>query len=380
MMTNLSYSEERSVTARVRQRPIAHVPFMPFGLMPLLGLLVVFWIGMGPFASHIVEQRTMQSAEQALAANGANWASASVSGQWVWLEGQPPSRMEGEQIIALVGAARTPTWLGSATPVTRVFTAFGSAVVMPAAIRKPEWTYRLSDGELKLEGIVPDDVTRGSLVAAAEGKIDPPRIARVTDFLDVTHVANNPEYTHVALLGIEALSRCDRGVAAFQDEAFSLRCELPESRAAGVQKLVARPLAIGRLGNIDILANEAVATCETSLADLLVTAHIQFSPSSAEIDTRSSPLLQSVADAATACPGTLRIEGHTDSMGTANANELLGDARAEAVRDALIARGVPAERLRAEGFGARRPIDDNSTAQGRAQNRRIEIRVVRASD
>ncbi|MFH1516330.1 MAG: OmpA family protein [Pseudomonadota bacterium] len=379
-MTNLSYSEDRTIRSRVRGRPRPHVPFMPYGLIPLLGLLVVFWMGMGPFARHIVEQRAIQSAEQTLAANGADWASARVSGQWVWLEGQPPSRMEGEQLIALVRAAQTPTWLGSATPVTRVFASFGSGVVMPTAIRKPEWTYRLSDGELKLEGIVPDDVTRASLVAADESKIDPPRIASVADFLEVTHVANNPEYTEVALHAIEALSRCDRGVAAFLDEEFSLKCELPESGAAAVKQLVASPLAVGRLGNIDILPNEAVATCETSLADLLGTAHIQFAPSSAEIDPRSSSLLQSVADAATACPGTLRIEGHTDSMGTANANELLGDARAEAVRDALIARGVPADRLRAEGFGARKPIDDNSTAEGRAHNRRIEIRVVRASD
>ena len=379
-MTNLSYSEERTVTTRVRRRSSRHVPFIPYGLVPLLGLVVVFWMGMGPFARHIIEQRAIQSAEQTLAANGADWASAVVSGQWVWLEGQPPSRMEGEQLIALVRAAQTPTWLGSATPVTRVYDKFGSTVVMPTAMRKPEWTYRLTDGVLRLEGTVPDDVTRASLVAAAEGKIDPPRIASIADFLDVTHVASNPEYTQIALHGIETVSRCDRGVATFLNDEFSLKCELPEAGTAAVQQLIARPLAIGRLGNVDILPNEAVATCETSLADLLGTAQIQFAPSSAEIDPRSSSLLQSVADAAAACPGTLRIEGHTDSMGTANANELLGDARAEAVRDALIASGVPAERLRAEGFGARRPIDDNSTAAGRAHNRRIEIRVVRASD
>ncbi|WP_430402321.1 OmpA family protein [Hyphomonas sp.] len=379
-MTNLSYSEGRTVATRVYRRSDRHLPFMPYGLIPLLGLLVVFWMGMGPFARQIIEQRAIQSAESTLAANGADWASAHVSGQWVWLEGKPPSRMEGEQLIALVRAAQTPTWLGSATPVTRVYAQFGSGVVMPSAIRKPEWTYRLSDGVLRLEGIVPDEVTRSSLVAAAESKINPPRLASIADVLDVTHVDDNPEYTEVALHAIDAVSRCDRGVAVFLNEEFSLKCELPESRAAALQQHIASPLSVGRLGNIDILPNEAVATCETSLADLLGTAHIQFAPSSAQIDARSSSLLQSVADAAKACPGTLRIEGHTDSMGTANANELLGDARAEAVRDALIVRGVPADRLRAEGFGARRPIDDNSTAEGRAHNRRIEIRVVRASD
>jgi len=51
----------------------------------------------------------------------------------------------------------------------------------------------------------------------------------------------------------------------------------------------------------------------------------------------------------------------------------LGEARAAAVRDALIARGVPAERLRAQGLGAARPIADNQTESGRARNRRIEF-------
>jgi outer membrane protein OmpA-like peptidoglycan-associated protein len=379
-MTNLSYSEESTVTPHVRRRSARHLPFMPYGLVPLFGLLVLLWIGIGPFAKHIIEQTAVRSAERTLAANGADWARPVVSGQWVWLEGQPPTRMEGEQIIALMRASQTSTWLGSAAPITRVFERFGTPVVAATKTRKPEWTFRLADGVLDLNGNVPSEATRSSLVAAAEGLIDPPRIASVADFLTVTHVADDPAYAEVALQGIRAVGSCDRGVATFLNEEFSLRCELPQSGVAALQQVIASPPPVGRLGNIDILPNEAVATCETSLSDLLGTTQILFAPSSAAIDPSSAALLQSVADAASTCPGTLRIEGHTDSMGSANANELLGDARAEAVRDALIARGVPAERLLAEGFGARKPIDDNRTAEGRAHNRRIEIRFVRASD
>ena len=77
------------------------------------------------------------------------------------------------------------------------------------------------------------------------------------------------------------------------------------------------------------------------------------------------------------CPGVaIRIEGHTDSVGAAERNLLLSRARAEAVRAALIVRGVANERLRAEGLGQAQPRGDNATAQGRAENRRIEFKAV----
>ena len=59
-MTNLSYSEESTVTTRVRRRSERHLPFMPYGFVPLFGLLVLFWIGMGPFAKHVIEQTAIR--------------------------------------------------------------------------------------------------------------------------------------------------------------------------------------------------------------------------------------------------------------------------------------------------------------------------------
>jgi outer membrane protein OmpA-like peptidoglycan-associated protein len=70
---------------------------------------------------------------------------------------------------------------------------------------------------------------------------------------------------------------------------------------------------------------------------------------------------------------TIRVQAYTDSMGATAANDALSLRRAEAVRDFLIAEGVPAESMRAEGMGAKRPLAPNATADGRAQNRRIEI-------
>jgi len=72
-----------------------------------------------------------------------------------------------------------------------------------------------------------------------------------------------------------------------------------------------------------------------------------------------------------------RIEGHTDSTGTAATNERLSKERAAAVKDYLIANGVDASRLESEGYGPSRPVADNKTAAGRAQNRRTEVVVIK---
>lgn len=70
---------------------------------------------------------------------------------------------------------------------------------------------------------------------------------------------------------------------------------------------------------------------------------------------------------------SLRVVGHTDSTGNAEANMALSRQRAEAVRGALIARGIAAARLSAQGAGSSAPVASNATADGRARNRRVEL-------
>jgi len=69
------------------------------------------------------------------------------------------------------------------------------------------------------------------------------------------------------------------------------------------------------------------------------------------------------------------LEGHTDSVGTPQYNQGLSERRAASVKDYLTKRGVAANRVSTAGFGLTRPIADNKTAEGRAKNRRVEIKV-----
>ncbi len=71
----------------------------------------------------------------------------------------------------------------------------------------------------------------------------------------------------------------------------------------------------------------------------------------------------------------ITVEGHTDSRGNAAKNEELSYRRADSVRQHLIAQGIPAEKIKAVGLGSSRPVADNDSPEGRANNRRVEIIV-----
>ena len=73
---------------------------------------------------------------------------------------------------------------------------------------------------------------------------------------------------------------------------------------------------------------------------------------------------------------TIVAVGHTDSVGKESYNQRLSVRRAEAVKAYLVSKGIPADRIFTEGKGETQPVASNATAEGRAQNRRVEIEVV----
>jgi len=84
--------------------------------------------------------------------------------------------------------------------------------------------------------------------------------------------------------------------------------------------------------------------------------------------------LDSIAEAAKRCPdANFEVAGHTDSAGSLELNLRLSEARAQAVTDYLIKLGLDSSQFSSKGYGPNQPIADNSTKEGRAQNRRIEF-------
>ncbi len=96
------------------------------------------------------------------------------------------------------------------------------------------------------------------------------------------------------------------------------------------------------------------------------------------LPTAKDRLLQVALALSDLQPGqTITIEGHTDSMGTDEHNMKLSRDRAESVKNYLISQGVSTEKLKSVGFGEGRPITENQTPEGRANNRRVEIIISR---
>lgn len=73
----------------------------------------------------------------------------------------------------------------------------------------------------------------------------------------------------------------------------------------------------------------------------------------------------------------IKIDAHTDNIGTVKSNRQLSNVRAEAVKRHLTNSGIGTERILTEGFGEERPIADNNTEYGRAMNRRVEVTLLK---
>ncbi len=110
--------------------------------------------------------------------------------------------------------------------------------------------------------------------------------------------------------------------------------------------------------------------------NLKLPSGISFDFNSAAVKPQFRPALDQVAQTLASYQSTfIDISGHTDSIGTDAVNQRLSEQRAQAVADYLSYQGVNRARLATRGFGKQFPIASNDTEEGRAQNRRVEIKL-----
>ena len=132
----------------------------------------------------------------------------------------------------------------------------------------------------------------------------------------------------------------------------------------------------GREQNRRVTLQALSVICEARAAEELTLRGVTFKTNSAVITPTSKLVLDSAVAYLKARPNSaVEVRGHTDSVGNDEANMRLSKARAEAVRDYLVANGIDAGRMTANGYGETEHIAPNDTPAGREQNRRVTLRI-----
>jgi outer membrane protein OmpA-like peptidoglycan-associated protein len=174
----------------------------------------------------------------------------------------------------------------------------------------------------------------------------------------------------------------DAQIAAAQSEANRLKQENDAQRAASQAELdrAAKAKTQAELEKAELRAqllaqfNAILQTHDTARGLIVNMSDVLFDTAKYSLRPLAREKLAKVAGIVSGYPGLrLDVEGHTDSVGGDDYNQRLSERRGDAVRDYLTQQGVATSSVTAKGFGKTQPVASNDTAQGRQQNRRVEL-------
>lgn len=253
-----------------------------------------------------------------------------------------------------------PAW----APALLVLAAQSAAQTPPAADPRP--------GQVVVSGAVPDEASKAALLERVRALYG---AQHVVDQLAVDRVSLPPNwngYVH-KLIGAN-LKLISRGEITIDGTRVSLRGEVAnEAQRQQIASDVATSLNPGYTVNNGL----RVGAAEQNLLDATLAKRIiEFDSGRATLASSGRSILDEMAAALHQVKGKkVEVIGHTDNVGLRDANLALSHARAQAVRNYLAERGVSPDMVLVSGQGPDRPVAENSTAEGRARNRRIEFRV-----
>ncbi|MEM1087485.1 MAG: OmpA family protein [Pseudomonadota bacterium] len=249
------------------------------------------------------------------------------------------------------------------------------------------WKAKHVKDTLVLSGTAETEADKNEIASIAQANFDGDVIDRMT-------VASSEyaDWIGGVRLGLPHFADFESGEMLFEPEETGF--EFKGKAAPSTLQFLAEDMAtLGSTYNVDIsaqpsevildelsgvdLGDDPLIACQASF-DLMMTANtVVFESGSAVISRESGETLDKIMAVAATCNDSLKFEvgGHTDSSGDASSNISLSRARAQAVSNYMQAAGFDANRLLVVGYGPERPVADNSTPEGRAENRRIEFSV-----
>jgi outer membrane protein OmpA-like peptidoglycan-associated protein len=161
-----------------------------------------------------------------------------------------------------------------------------------------------------------------------------------------------------------------KGLQKAQSDLSQAREQLQQEKAAREAAEAKSKEMLARLA----AANAAAVKEEPRGTVITLSGGVLFASNKSQLLPGAQNSLNQVAEALkTQEDKKILVEGHTDSRGSDATNQALSKARADSVASYLVSQGVPADRITTAGLGPSRPVADNNTAEGRANNRRVEI-------
>lgn len=267
---------------------------------------------------------------------------------------------------------------------------FRSDITSPA-ISPYVWKAEKTADAMTISGLAPSAEMKSFNVKKASNTN-----ANVTDQQTLANGAP-ANYSGATVAGLSALGRLVSGTAEFADGKLTV---VGAAATQDIKSEVENALSLAGHANT-ITAPEAAAPvvepapapavvepapavqvvvpdlCSELVKRVIGPRYVNFETNSAVIAGNTSAELDEVLFVAQTCPAVrFGVDGHTDSRASDAYNQTLSEARAASVRSWMIERGITTDRFEAQGFGETKPLADNNTEEGRALNRRIEIRAL----
>ncbi len=243
-----------------------------------------------------------------------------------------------------------------------------------AAVAAPPSTLSGTAGsdQVVVSGAVPDNATKAAVLQKLRSLYG---AERVVDRLEVGGVVSPANWSRFVtrMIGPE-LKQVSNGQLSVHGNTIRLDGNVPNE---AVRQQVLSKLSQAFNSHYGITQSLRIAQSgQTALDETLANRTVQFETGSAVLTPQGKDILDQMAATIRKLDSPfIQIVGHTDNVGERMKNILLSVDRAQAVKDYLVGKGIPAKDLTVSGQGPDNPVASNETAAGRARNRRIDFRI-----
>ena len=246
------------------------------------------------------------------------------------------------------------------------FTACAAAVAAGADTPAP--------GKVVVSGTVPDEATRQAVLTRAREVFG---VDRVVDQLGVGNLVAPPNWTsYLQRIISPDLKQVSRGQISVSGNVIDIKGEVGNE---AVRQQIVSELSTRLNTTYTVRNGLRVGAAGQDQVDLALTNRtIEFETGNSTLTPSGRQVLDLLAPVLQRLPGrSFEVIGHTDAQGSRPQNIALSAARADTVKAHLASKGIAADSITTSGAGPDRPVASNDTPDGRARNRRIELRVVK---